>query len=253
MKFSPAFVPVACLFLVSLGCQAPVKDAAPRVGKEKGFVEVFPHVWLYAPGRAVIVDGRVPVTVRGRHNPVVYLETVACTGGTKEHESLVVTEAAAAQVQGALLLLGLMPGKPGAVVEDGRGGYQRLQPRGEELQIRFLLTRAGREVSEDPRDWIINKKTGEHPAGSWVFAGSGFDETARPARYLADVEGTLIGLTTFGTETIAYNEVVSPESTIDQPTWIADPDTVPEQGTPVRILITTPTTPTTPTRELTNR
>ena len=56
-------------------------------------------------------------------------------------------------------------------------------------------------------------------------------------RYEAQGAGTLIGLTTFGTETIAWREVISPEASIQEPEWIADKAVVPAMGTPVTVRI----------------
>jgi hypothetical protein len=47
----------------------------------------------------------------------------------------------------------------------------------------------------------------------------------------------VIGLTTFGSEMIAWRQVLSPESSISPPTWIADVKTVPKAGTAVVVRV----------------
>ena len=49
--------------------------------------------------------------------------------------------------------------------------------------------------------------------------------------------GTPSTTATFGNEVIAWTEVFSPESKVDEPRWIANRDVVPPFGTPVTIIV----------------
>jgi hypothetical protein len=55
--------------------------------------------------------------------------------------------------------------------------------------------------------------------------------------YDAEGMGTLIGLATFGSETIAPETVFSPDSAQSEPVWIADRRTLPKISTPVTIRL----------------
>ena len=49
--------------------------------------------------------------------------------------------------------------------------------------------------------------------------------------------GTIIGLTTFGSEVIAWSRVISPDSGVQAPEWIADFSKTPPANTRVRVRI----------------
>jgi hypothetical protein len=55
--------------------------------------------------------------------------------------------------------------------------------------------------------------------------------------YNADESGSLIGLCTFGSETIGLSEVVSPDSGVDVPRFVAKNDAVPPATTHVRVRV----------------
>jgi hypothetical protein len=55
--------------------------------------------------------------------------------------------------------------------------------------------------------------------------------------YVADVEGTLIGLTSFGTETIGLTVMYNPDNDKEAPEWIASREKTPEIGTKVVVRV----------------
>lgn len=196
--------------------------------------EIFPHVRLNARERYVEFDGTVPIRLDDREAPYVYLELIACTPNTREHEVLVVTPAKPSHVHAALLVLGLEPGAPAAWRVEG----QRLigvPPSGDAVEIELRYTKPdGTLVAQHPSEWIVRKGTSEHPPrGRWVFAGSAMMRREGKQVYAADGEGTMIGLASFGSEVLAYPDVISPESSIDSPVWVADPANVPPMDTRV--------------------
>ncbi len=110
------------------------------------------------------------------------------------------------------------------------------------------------EVTATPAEWIVSNRGKPFealpegpgvwgPRGGWVFAGSRFVKRRDPetgvARevYDADGAGQIIGLTTFGSETIAWRQILSPESSITAPLWLARRERVPIAGTPVVVRI----------------
>jgi hypothetical protein len=48
----------------------------------------------------------------------------------------------------------------------------------------------------------------------------------------------LVGLTTFGSEVVAYPDLYSHDSAVEEPMWIADPERVPPFETPVTVRLT---------------
>ena len=75
------------------------------------------------------------------------------------------------------------------------------------------------------------------PGSGWVFAGSRMREFRGREVYDADGTGQLIGLHTFGSETIAWTRVESPEASVQEPLWLANNDVVPEIGAPVTVRV----------------
>jgi hypothetical protein len=229
----PAFVWLA---LPGCGTTDGQRDAA-------GFVEVFPFVRVDRSRGMVEFDGVVPIDCHDPHTPIVYLEVVACTPDTKEHEALVLTRARASHVHAALLLAGFVPGSPGSWRWDGRQ-VEGVPPEGDPVEVRFVLRdAAGGEAAVSPADWVVSAPSGRRLAeagGTWVFAGSRFVEIGGQIHYDADGSGALIGLATFGGEVVAWSEVFSPESAVQEPEWIADPGRVPRAGTAVIVRLSRP-------------
>ncbi|TVQ60075.1 MAG: hypothetical protein EA379_09015 [Phycisphaerales bacterium] len=215
--------------------QAEPEEAA---GAPEGMLEVFPRVRVDVARRIVEVDGVVPIDVNDPDAPDVYLELIACSPDTREHESLVVTAARPSDVHAALLMIGLEPGRPGAWVwEDDGAAYT--EPEGDDVlvEIRYEAP-SGEEIVAPAWTWVRNVRTGEaFPDRPWVFAGSRFVQRQGREWYDADGAGTLIGLCTFESETIAWPEVISPDSGVDEPVWIARNEVVPPFGTPATLIL----------------
>lgn len=227
--------------------------------------EVFPHVRVDAQAKLIEIDAIVPIDAHDPQTPNVYLEVVLCTADSKEHESLVMTRARASHVHAALLLIGLQPGSPGRVewtpaTKDTPAKATRIAPTGDDVDITFRWNKPSGDttptspttVTESPWDWIetIDAKTSQRSSippssrAQWLFAGSSTRTNAiinergdRGTLYAADTAGTLIGLTTFGTETLALSQVLSPESSIDEPLYLASTSRTPKVGTKVVVVI----------------
>lgn len=214
--------------------EIPARPASFRAG---GLREAFPGVWVNAEARIVELDATVPIVTDDPEAPLVYLELVGCSPDTREHESLVMVPARPSHVHAALLLIGLEPGAPGAWrVVEGRPDY--VSPTGDAVRVEFVLERDGQTVVEPAHEWVRHARTGEgFPDRDFVFAGSRFVTRAGVERYDADGTGCLIGLTTFGSEVVAWPEVISPESAVDEPVWVAHNERVPAFGTGVRVRI----------------
>ncbi|MFG0257482.1 MAG: YdjY domain-containing protein [Phycisphaerales bacterium JB043] len=221
-----------------LGCSL-MSCASMRAEQETDAAQPLEHIRIDRDARAVEFDATVPITVRDEDAPHVYLELIACTPNTKEHEVLVVTRARPSDVHAALLMIGGESGAPGRwewTQEEGLIGHP---PSGDRVRVELVyIDDRGVERVDSPQDWIVHMETGERfPDGDWVFAGSRFVEWQGQEHYHADGAGTLIGLTTFGSEVLAWPEMISHESQIDEPIWIAAPD-IPARDTPVVVRLT---------------
>ncbi|TVS09024.1 MAG: hypothetical protein EA423_00575, partial [Phycisphaerales bacterium] len=73
---------------------------------------------------------------------------------------------------------------------------------------------------------------------AFVFGGSRIVERAGREWYEADMVGTLVGLSTFGSETVAHVEVHSHASAVEAPRFLARSDVVPPQWTDVTVRLT---------------
>ena len=199
--------------------------------------EVFPHVFVDAEAGVVDVAGTVPIDTKNESAPDVYLEVVLCARDSKEHESLVMTDALASHVHAALLLIGAEPGSPGAIPREG----DRVAPVGDAVRVELVtLDGDGSEVVHDPRSWVrrVGGGTLSDAAGiGWVFAGSRMAKRQGAEIYDADGTGLIVGLHTFGSEVVALCTVWSPDSGLDEPEWLAANDAVPAQGTPVAVRL----------------
>jgi hypothetical protein len=174
--------------------------------------------------------------------PVMPLEVVCCTPDTKEHESILTTRAQPSKVHAALLLIGLKPGTTGHWdMEDQT--LKPVEPTGDPVHITLVYRDAsGAEVSRIPEEMIVDSKNGARFGAAapsrWLFAGSQFVKRNGREWYDADGAGTLIGLCTFGSETLAWGRVISPDSEVQEPEWVASKATIPPAGTPVVVRIT---------------
>lgn len=220
--------------------------------------DLFPHVRINRDARLVEFDTELsPLLTPDPRAPYFFLESVACIPDTREHESLVVSKARPSHIHAALLTVGLQPGSPGGwKLIDNR--LLPIDATGDAVSISFCYTDPAsnqpREV--DPLNWIISIngdrpfRDAALPGARWVFAGSRMIKAPRsrvdaqanpnapvPEVYDADGSGTLIGLTTFSSETIAWSTTISPDASTQEPEWIARMDALPAAGTPIRVRI----------------
>lgn len=227
------------------GPRAPAGEETPRALE---LVEVFPHVRVDRKARVVEFEGMVPIDARtplkGGAMPEVFLEVIACTADSREHEALVVTRARPSHVHAALLLVGMEPGAPGSWSWDG-ATVTRHAPTGDGVAVTMVWRdEGGREVEVPAESWVANERTGrplgEGKAGDglgFVFAGSRMVRWNGREMYDADGTGVLVGLATFGSEAVAWRGVISPESSVEEPEWIADGNRVPPAGTEVLVRL----------------
>ncbi len=169
-----------------------------------------------------------------------WLEQVACMVGTREHESLVVVEAKPSEVHAALLLLGLEPGTPGRWKWNGER-METTPPRGPRLEPIVRWRSAGGEEREARlADWIRGADGRRFPA-AWVFSGSILAPNPRSLgpgeHYVADFSGSLVGLVTFGDETIGAVTIFADQTEVEAANWEAWTERMPAEGSPVTLVL----------------
>jgi hypothetical protein len=167
-----------------------------------------------------------------------WLEQAVCAAGTRDHEALLAVRVPASRIHAALLLLGAGPGAPGRWEQAADGSVERIAPSGEALEILVRLQGRDRPLS----DWVHDPVRGRpFPEQPWVFAGSRELADAGTARglpsYAADRSGSVVGIVTFGDETIAFREVLSDRAEVDAPAWQARTGAMPAAGTPVTLVV----------------
>lgn len=226
---------------------ASIPQATEPADEQPRWVELSPGLRIDRERRIVEFDGFVPWQFKDPAQPVTYLETIVCKTDSKEHESLVATAVRPSAIHGALLAIGMEPGRPGRIGFTPEGEFVRDGPSGPRVHVRIVTTWPdGEEREINPLDWVVNVEDGtplrEHYAGlgetvAWRFTGSVERDRGGRRVYEADVEGVIIALHTFGSAVVGFEPVLSPDSGVDEPEWIADVEAVPEFGEQVRVRV----------------
>jgi len=223
---------LAALALLA-GCTAPKATMPPAV-----WSAVSASIRVNAADKSIEFDA-VAVLKTG------FLEGYVCTVGTREHESLFAFDGKSSEIHAALLLAGLVPGEPGRWRQvgqaDGSFAVEAVPPRGTPVRVVVVLPDG---TEHPPEHFVRLAPTGadqpdRRPPSAFVFAGSRFVTSRKTGveRYAADASGSLVGLVTFGDETIAATDVVPDQAAVAEPVWEAVPERMPEPGTRVRIRV----------------
>lgn len=162
------------------------------------------------------------------------LELLACSPGTREHESILVVKAKPSHIVFALALLGLPPGQPGYTTEGG--SYSPPGGTVVDILVRFTVARPDgkREAVEVPA-WKLLKpaqsESGLERPLQWVYVGRPSEAALRAA----DQEGTVICLSNF---TEAVLDVPFESTSVNaELLYEANPAVVPPVKTPVEIIL----------------
>ncbi|MBI1371771.1 MAG: hypothetical protein GC159_03295 [Phycisphaera sp.] len=225
----------------------PAKVSAPR-DAESDRVE-FPGVIIDLKNKCVDIEASVCLD-RGP------LELIACTRGTKEHESIVSINARPKHVHLGLLLIGTRNGNPAmsreVPVKDSTPRWIDIPPRGDPIEV-FLVLKdaAGQSVEHPISDFVMRSEGDRDPVenggalhttndakllNSFVFAGSHVikDDEGR-SQYLADIEGNVISISTFGDEVLClpgWNSDVNAALA-----WQINPAKLPKVGSKVTLRL----------------
>ncbi len=170
-----------------------------------------------------------------------WLELVACTPGTREHEALVTVSATPSDLHLALLLLGVEPGRPQRGVR-GEDGWRILPASGGRVALEFVIHKGadGEPAVVPAGAWVLDLDTGA-PLDTrlWMFTGSRLlpnpDDPEGPAVYLADVNGTVASLVHFGDETLSMDTTKTQDT--DGQSLAPHPDRMPPDGAAVKLRV----------------
>ncbi|MCZ6543146.1 MAG: YdjY domain-containing protein [Planctomycetota bacterium] len=171
-----------------------------------------------------------------------WLEQIACSPATREHESLVVIKPRPSEIHAAMLLAGFQPGSPGMWSYDN-DALEFTPPTGDRLDVFVRYESASGETIEEPiRNWIQDHLgRPEFPDDPWVFGGSAFSPNPQGMdpgeQYVADMTGSIVGLVTFGDEVIGFSRVWADQQAVQPPQWQVRSDHVPPLGTEVALIL----------------
>jgi len=230
----------ACLCVVAGVCSAPSAkgEVEGTAGAELKPREIGPN--RYQLGSTVIDTDRRTVSCPGTVNirqggPI---ELLACTQAGKVHESILVLECRPIEVQLALLLLGVEPGRNPAVDYANGPGWDQLPTAtllGITVQWEEPATdeKPARLVSCPAEELLYNVKTGGvQGAARWAFTGSRWVE----GRFGAEVTGSII---------VTYHDPLgvielAEEEVNDDTYFNANEELLPEVGATVTVVIQVP-------------
>lgn len=175
------------------------------------------------------------------------LELVACTQGTKEHESIVSIAARPVHVHTALLLFGARPGTPALRMAPGAKEVRWIpvKPAGDAIQVSLVFPDAEGKPREHPINRFIAFAKPRKIAGlpqakippkpfpaSFLFAGSHLvNDRGNPKKYLCEQSGNVISISTFGDELLCLAEKHGHEN--DGLIWEVNAKGLPKVGTAV--------------------
>ena len=178
------------------------------------------------------------------------LELVACTKGTKEHESIVAIEAKPMHIHAALLLLGAKPGRPATRQQlgDQAGRWIDVPPSGGPVDVFLVLKdKEGTLVEHPISDFIAPSsrrsddsasadQEARFPTHTFLFAGSVlYGDGPGPRRYLSDESGNVISIATFGDELLCLAAIHSQDN--DALMWQVNATNLPAVGSNVTLRL----------------
>ena len=175
------------------------------------------------------------------------LELVACTQGSKEHESIVSIAGRPIHIHTALLLFGARPGTPALRMapETREVRWIPVKPAGDAIQVSLVFPDTEGNPQEHPIhrfiafaqpkkiEGLLQPKIQPKPfPDSFLFAGSHLvNDGANPKKYLCEQSGNIISISTFGDELLCLAEQHGHEN--DGLVWEVNSKGLPAVGTAV--------------------
>jgi len=181
------------------------------------------------------------------------LELIACTKGTKEHESIVAIEARPMHVHAALLLLGANSGNPAMrkPIDEQGTRWVDVPPRGDPVDVTLVFRDAKGKLVERPVSDFVTRSgkglDGKPAAGedtdddvafghTFLFAGSLIrGKGPGPRKYLCDLSGNVISIATFGDELLCLPGIHGRQNASLM--WQVNPTGLPKVGSKVTLRL----------------
>lgn len=188
-----------------------------------------PHIQINLEKKHIDLEAKVVL------RQADWLELLACSPGSREHESILTIPAKPSHIHLALVMIGLEPGAP----MKWRTVDKRIEvdaARGPKVAV-FIVTQVdGKEKETPANQWIIHQESKKPLDGNiWLFTGSGFAEWDGKRIYRADANGTILSLVHFGDDLLARPTEMTHQN--DNAAWGANTDAVPAEGTAVTVRL----------------
>ncbi len=215
----------AVLGVWATGVSATADQDAPKPG-EADNRSTWPGIRLNLEDRWVDLEATV-VLREGE-----WVELLACTPNSREHESVLTVDAKPSHVHLALLALGLEPGQPRTARRVGQEWVSE-GPSGPPVAVSVVTSDEDGEETQTPASrWIVRQKSGEPLADEpWVFAGSRFVKLNQQDIYAADLNGSVVSIVNFGDEVLARRTDLTNQT--DAQAFDANTEAIPPIGTRV--------------------
>ena len=171
------------------------------------------------------------------------LELVACTKGTKEHESILSVAARPMHIHTAMLLMGASPGTPAMrkALEGAHTRWVPVEPAGDPVRVSLVFPDSKGKPQEHPIGKFISPAQPDEISGiptnkklvpfsaSFLFAGSHLVENGSgPRKYVCEQSGNVISISTFGDELLCLPGIHGHQN--DGLTWQVNPKGLPKIG-----------------------
>ena len=182
------------------------------------------------------------------------LELIACTKGSKEHESIVAIKARPMHIHASLLLLGAKPGNPAMQkpIDKAKTRWVHLPPAGDPVGVYLTFkNKKGKLVERPISDFVApagknpdemvgaKDRDGEKETkfpNTFLFAGSLLrGKGSGPRTYLSGVSGNVISISTFGDELLCLPGVYARDN--GSLMWQVDATRLPKVGTKVTLRL----------------
>jgi hypothetical protein len=234
------FLPALLLSCLSLHSQEtvvsnPAKDMAAaqqRIKKISATEYDLDGIKINAATREV----RIPTEVRLKKAPIEFMLT---TDTGKTHETVLTTTLSPTAVQVAMLLVNYQPATEGLLVKvpaDERPKVWKDESPKDKGANRVKI-RAEWKVGTETKNaslsqWVQNADVRQPPPDldTWIFNGSSIDERG----FIAQHEGSIIGI--WLDRGAIFNSPA--EGNWRDDLWISLPANIPDEGTPVTLIIT---------------
>ncbi len=189
--------------------------------------------------RGIKVDreaGHLDLTAKVVLQEGEWLELLACTPGTREHESILTVDAQPRDIHLALILLGLEPGSPLKWERLESGEAKVHPPTGPEVAVMLIYEHDGQTRTVNANEWVVDQRTGRVMEGNvWLFAGSRFETYDGKQIYMADPNGSVLSLVNFGDDVLARDTEMTRDN--DDQAWNTNTPVIPKEGTVVTIRL----------------